>query len=129
MSMKRSVGFYTGLKYQGGGPMLAWMLHRITGIGILVFVGLHVLASFFMQQVGSEWATAINTVYESWIFQLFIVFFVVFHALNGLRIVILDVWPKFLQYQREALWLEWLVFAPIYGLTIFVIIQRALTGS
>jgi succinate dehydrogenase / fumarate reductase cytochrome b subunit len=127
--MKRSVGFYTGLKYQGGGPMLAWMLHRITGIGILVFVGLHVLASFFMQQVGSEWATAINTVYESWIFQLFIVFFVVFHALNGLRIVILDVWPKFLQYQREALWLEWLVFAPIYGLTIFVIIQRALTGS
>jgi succinate dehydrogenase / fumarate reductase cytochrome b subunit len=126
MSLGRSVGFFDGLKYQGGNPMLAWMLHRITGVGILVFVGLHVLASFFMQQTASDLATSINTIYESWIFQLFIVFFVLFHALNGMRIIALDVWPQFLQYQREVLWLELLVFVPVYGLTAFFIIQNGL---
>jgi succinate dehydrogenase / fumarate reductase cytochrome b subunit len=109
--------------------MLAWMLHRITGVGIVVFVSLHVVASFFMQQVGGDAATTINTVYESWIFQIFIIFCVIFHALNGLRIAVLDIWPQFLQYQKEALWLEWAIFIPVYGLTAFVLVQHALSGA
>ena len=44
--------------------MWAWMLHRITGLCIILFVGLHVFASFFMQQFGSDAATSINIVYE-----------------------------------------------------------------
>jgi succinate dehydrogenase / fumarate reductase cytochrome b subunit len=129
MSLNRKVGFFQGLKYHGGAPMVAWMLHRITGVGILVFVGLHLTASFFMQQAGSSWATVLNTVYESWAFQIVITFFVIFHALNGLRVIILDLWPQLQTYQREALWLEWLVFAPVYGLTIFILVQHALAGS
>ena len=129
MSLSRNVGFFQGLKYQGGGPMLAWMLHRISGVGMLVFVSLHVIASFLMQQMGSDWATAINSVYESWIFQIVIIFFILFHALNGLRIAILDFWPQFQVYQREALWLVWLIFAPVYGLMIFILVQNALSGG
>jgi len=129
MALKRNVGFFQGLKYQGGGPMLAWMLHRITGVGILVFVGLHVVSAFFMQQTGSDAATFINTIYENWVFQIFVAFFVIFHALNGLRIAILDIWPKFLMYQREALWLEWFIILPVYGLTIFILIKNSLAGG
>ena len=129
MTLNRKVGFYQGLKYQGGGPMIAWMLHRITGLGILLFVGLHVVASFFMQQTGSDAATWINTVYEHWIFQIFVAFFVIFHALNGLRIAILDIWPRYLMYQREALWLQWLIILPVYGLTVFILIQHSLAGG
>jgi succinate dehydrogenase / fumarate reductase cytochrome b subunit len=129
MALNRKVGFFQGLKYQGGGPMLAWMLHRITGLGILAFVGLHVLSSFFMQQMGSDVATFINSIYEHWVFQIFVAFFVLFHALNGLRIAILDIWPKFLTYQREALWLQWSIFVPVYCLTIYVLIQRSLAGG
>ena len=128
MALRGSVGFYQGLRYRGGSPMVTWMLHRITGFAILVFVGTHVFASFFMQQIGADWATAINTVYESWIFQLFIVFFVLFHALNGLRIALLDVWPQFLQYEREALWLQLCIFFPVYALTAFMIIRNGLSG-
>jgi succinate dehydrogenase / fumarate reductase cytochrome b subunit len=129
MALNRKVGFFEGLKYQGGGPMIAWMLHRITGVSILVFVGLHVLASFAMQQLGGDLGTQVNTIYESWVFQIFIAFCVIFHALNGLRIAVLDIWPKFLMYQREALWLEWLIFVPVYGLTIFILVQNSLAGS
>jgi succinate dehydrogenase / fumarate reductase cytochrome b subunit len=109
--------------------MWAWILHRVSGIAMLVFVGLHIFASFFMQQTGSDLATSVNIVYESWIFQVVVAFIVIFHGLNGLRIAILDIWPRFQTFQREALWLQWLIFAPIYGLTVFILIQRGLTGS
>lgn len=127
--MNRRVSLKEGLKYQGGGPMLSWLLHRISGLAILLFVGLHVISSFFMQQTGSDLATNINIIYESWIFQILVTFIVIFHALNGLRIAILDIWPRFLVYQREALWLQWFIFIPIYGLTIFILIQRNLSGG
>jgi len=129
MALDRKVGFFQGLKYRGGSPMLAWMLHRITGFGLVVFVSTHVIASFFMQQTGSDLATTINIVYEHWAFQILITFIVIYHALNGLRIALLDLWPQFQTYQREALWLQWLIFAPVYGLTVFILVQNAITGG
>ena len=129
MALDRKVGFFQGLRYKGGGPMIAWILHRISGIGMVLFIGLHVVASFFTQQAGSDWAIAINIVYESPVFQLFIVFAVLYHGLNGVRVIILDLWPKMLEYQREVTWLQWLIFIPIYGLTIFIMIQKMLGGE
>ena len=49
-------------------------------------------------------------------------------TIHGLRIAILDIWPKLLPFQREALWLEWGVFIPVYSLTIFILISHALTA-
>lgn len=109
--------------------MWAWILHRVSGLAMLLFVGTHVFASFFMQQTGSDFAININIIYESWVFQIIVTFIVIFHGLNGMRIVILDIWPKFQVFQREALWLQWLIFIPIYGLTVFILIQRAIAGS
>jgi len=109
--------------------MWSWILHRISGLGMIVFVTLHVVASFFTQQMGSDWAITINTIYESVYFQLFIVFTVLYHGLNGIRIIVLDIWPKMLRYQREMIWLQWLIFFPVYGLTVFIMIQRLIEGS
>ena len=129
MALDRKVGFFEGLGYKGGGPMLAWILHRISGLGMIVFVSLHVIASFFTQEMGSDWAIAINTIYESVYFQLFIVFSVLYHGINGMRIIILDLWPRMLEYQKEVTWLQWLIIIPMYGLTIFIMIQRLITGE
>lgn len=129
MSLKRNVGVSQGLRYRGGSPMLAWVLHRITGLGILIFVGFHVIASFFMQQTGNDLATSFNIIYESWAFQIVIAFFVLFHALNGLRIVIQDFYPKAQMYQHEFLWLQWVMFIPVYGMTVYFLVQRGLGGG
>jgi succinate dehydrogenase / fumarate reductase, cytochrome b subunit len=129
MALKRNVGLAAGLKYRGGMPMLSWALHRIGGLAMVLFIGMHVCASFFMQQFGSTWATNINIVYESVWFQLFFVFLVYFHSLNGLRIIVLDMWPKLLQYQREVTWLEWLVFIPLYAITALIMITVKLSGA
>jgi succinate dehydrogenase / fumarate reductase cytochrome b subunit len=128
MDAGRRVGL-DGWRYKRGGMMWTWMLHRISGLGILVFVGMHVLAAYMLQQYGSGIGKAINMVYESWPFQAFIFFCIIFHALNGARIVVLDVWPELLQYQREATWLQWLIFLPVYGLTLFILVQRGLSGG
>jgi succinate dehydrogenase / fumarate reductase cytochrome b subunit len=96
---------------------------------MIIFISLHVVASFFTQQMGSDWAININIIYESPYFQLLIVFTVLFHGLNGMRIIILDLWPKMLRYQREMTWLQWLIFIPIYSLTIFIMLQRVLAGG
>jgi succinate dehydrogenase / fumarate reductase cytochrome b subunit len=128
MALSRSVGL-KGLKYRGGGPMLVWALHRIGGLSILLFVSIHVISSFFMQQTGSDFATWINIIYESLWFQVFVYFFVLFHALNGTRIILMDFWPKLYQYQREMNWLLWLIFIPIYGLTVFILVQNALAAG
>lgn len=115
MALDRKVGLLAGLRYKGGGPMLAWILHRISGLGMIVFIVLHVIASL----VGGDVGIAINTIYESLYFQLVVVFFIVAHGINGLRIIALDIWPKFIDYQREATWLEWFIILPVYGVNGF----------
>jgi succinate dehydrogenase / fumarate reductase, cytochrome b subunit len=128
MALKRNVGL-KGFRYRGGGPMWAWILHRVSGLAMILFVGMHIIASFSMQQFGSDIATSINIVYESVYFQVFILFVVLYHGLNGLRIIILDTWPQLLEYQREVTWLQWLVFIPVYGLTVAIMVLRTLSGS
>ncbi|MCJ7718030.1 MAG: hypothetical protein MUO54_16125, partial [Anaerolineales bacterium] len=128
MALSRKVGLLAGAKYKGGGPMIAWVLHRISGLGIILFVALHVIASFLTQQLGSDLGISINIIYESIYFQLFIVFCAIFHGVNGFRIILLDIWPRLIRYQKESTWLEWFVILPLYVLTAYIMILRFLAG-
>ena len=124
MSLKRNVSLATGLRYKGQGPMLTFVLHRIGGLGMGIFVTVHILSSFLGGNVGSF----LNDVYTNWAFQIFIFFCALFHAINGLRITLLDLFPKLLEHQREAIWVEWAVFIPVYAIAVIVIVQSALGG-
>ena len=121
MSLNRNVSLATALRYKGQGPMLTFILHRIGGIGMAIFVAMHILASFLGGSIGG----LLNNVYEHWLFQIFIFFCALFHAINGLRITIVDLFPKLLVHQREAIWVEWAVFIPLFAIAVFVIISTA----
>ena len=121
MSLKRNVSLATALRYRGQGPMLTFVLHRIGGLGMAIFITVHILASF----MGGKTGVFLNTIYEHWLFQIFIFFCVLFHAINGLRITIVDLFPRLLVHEREAIWVEWAVFIPLYAITVFVIISTA----
>jgi succinate dehydrogenase / fumarate reductase cytochrome b subunit len=121
MGLNRNVSLATGLRYRGQGPMLTFVLHRIGGLGMAIFVTMHILASFLGGQIGDS----LNTIYEHWLFQIFIFFCALFHAINGLRITIVDLVPKLLVHQREAIWVEWAVFIPLFLIAVFVIIRTA----
>ena len=121
MSLKRNVSLATGLRYRGGDPMLTFVLHRIGGLGMAIFITVHILASF----MGGKTGVFLNTIYENWLFQIFIFFCVLFHAINGLRITIVDLFPKLLVHQHEAIWVEWAVFLPLFAIAVFVIVRTA----
>jgi succinate dehydrogenase / fumarate reductase cytochrome b subunit len=125
MGITRNVSLMTALGYKGKGPFLTFLLHRIGGLGMGIFITVHMLASF----LGGDIGTALNDVYKHWLFQIFIFFCVLFHAINGLRITLLDLWPGMLEYQREATWIEWMVFIPVYGFAVYVILTTALGGQ
>lgn len=122
MGLNRSVSLPSALSYKGNGPMLTFILHRIGGVGMAVFLTVHILASF----VGGQLGVSLNAIYENWLFQIIVFFCVLFHAINGLRITILDVWPKLIVYEREAMWIEWAVFLPLFAFAVLVIVQTAL---
>jgi succinate dehydrogenase / fumarate reductase cytochrome b subunit len=124
MGLKRNVSLAAGLRYRGQGPMLTFVLHRIGGVGMAIFIGVHVLASF----LGGKGGVLVNNIYENWLFQIFIFFCILFHAINGLRITIFDLWPRLIEHQREAIWVEWAVFLPIYAIAVIVIVRTALGG-
>jgi succinate dehydrogenase / fumarate reductase, cytochrome b subunit len=124
MDLKRNVGLAAALRYKGQGPMWSFILHRIGGVGMVVFITLHILASF----IGGKSGVFINTIYEHWLFQIFIFFCALFHAINGLRITIVDLFPQLLVHQREAIWVELAVFIPLFAVAVFVIMSTALGG-
>jgi succinate dehydrogenase / fumarate reductase cytochrome b subunit len=121
MSLRRNVSLGTALRYRGQVPMLTFVLHRIGGLGMALFITMHILASFLGGSIGGF----LNDVYEHWLFQIFIFFCVLFHAINGLRITIVDLFPKLLVHQREAIWVEWAIFIPIFAIAVFVILSTA----
>lgn len=98
MGISRNVGLMTALRYKGQGPMLTFILHRLGGMGMAIFISMHILASALGGNIGNF----LNDIYTNWAFQIIIFFFVLFHATNGLRITLLDLSPKMLEYQREA---------------------------
>lgn len=93
------------LRYRGKIGQWAWVLHRIAGLGTLLFLILHVIdtswAAFYpdlYEQAIREYQSPLFTIGE-----FGLVACVVFHALNGLRIVLLDYKPEWWQYQQRAM--------------------------
>ncbi|MCK7526750.1 MAG: hypothetical protein MZV64_58715 [Ignavibacteriales bacterium] len=113
------------MRYKGQGPYadLYPAPHRRAGHGDLR----HRAHSGIVSRAGIS-AGYLNDIYKNWAFQIFIFFCALFHAINGLRITLLDLFPKLIEHQREAIWMEWAVFIPVFGIAVFVILSTALGG-
>jgi succinate dehydrogenase / fumarate reductase cytochrome b subunit len=110
--------------------MWSWILHRVTGLGVLFFLILHVVDTALVIYFPDLYDHALS-IYKSGIFrfgELAIFFAVIYHSLNGLRIVVQDFWPVVMVRQRQMVWaaaiitavaiipIGWVMLAPIFGL-------------
>lgn len=71
--------------------MFAWMLHRLTGIGLVVYLAIHVWGLKALSD--PETFNALIAKYHSPIFKVgefLLLVGVAYHAMNGLRIVLID---------------------------------------
>jgi len=86
--------------------MWSWVAHRVTGVLIFFFLFVHVLDTSLVR-VSPEAYDATVAVYKTPIVALLeygLVAAILFHALNGLRVVAVDFWSKGPRYQRQMLW-------------------------
>ncbi len=94
------------LRYRGGPGMVAWALHRLTGLGILAFLFAHVVDTSLIGWAPAAYNAAI-ALYRGTLFRIgeILLFGVVlYHAVNGLRIVIIDFWPQTTLAHRRLFW-------------------------
>lgn len=123
----RSLG--TAIRYRGGEGMWTWILHRLTGLGVLFFLIVHVVDTGIVIYSPEFYDHALE-IYKHPLFrigELFIFFGVLYHAINGLRIIVQDFWPYVMQYQRKLAWatavivaiamvpITWIMVAPLFG--------------
>jgi succinate dehydrogenase / fumarate reductase cytochrome b subunit len=111
------------LRYRGGEGMLAWAFHRISGIAIWAFLVLHVVDIFLVGAAPDTYDTllAIYAHPVGIVLEWLLGAAVLYHALNGLRIVIIDFWPALTRYHRELWYASWVLFFLI-GIPVTVVI-------
>jgi succinate dehydrogenase / fumarate reductase cytochrome b subunit len=93
--------------YRGDPGMWSWALHRITGVTIFFFLFVHVLDTALVRVSPDTYNSAIE-IYKNPIVALMemgLVVCVLFHALNGVRVMLVDFWAKGPKYQRLMLWI------------------------
>jgi succinate dehydrogenase / fumarate reductase cytochrome b subunit len=86
--------------------MWSWVAHRITGVLTFFFLFAHVLDTALVR-VSPE---AYNEVIETYktplvnLIEVGLVGAVLYHALNGIRVMLVDFWAKGPRYQKQMLW-------------------------
>lgn len=95
-----------GTLYRGGEGMWTWVLHRITGVSVFFFLYVHVLDTALVR-VSPEAYDLVIATYKTPIVALLevgLVGAVLYHALNGLRVIAVDFWKNGPRYQRQMTW-------------------------
>lgn len=95
-----------GTLYRGGEGMWTWVLHRITGVSVFFFLLVHVLDTALVRVSPDAYDLVIAS-YKTPIVNLLevgLVGAVLYHALNGLRVILVDFWSRGPRYQRQMTW-------------------------
>ncbi len=103
------------LRYRGAIGQWSWVLHRLSGLGVVLFLVLHVVDTSWAVFYPELYVEAIAT-YQSPLFtigEFGLVAAVIYHAINGLRIIFLDMQPRLWKYQQRAAYIVLAVTAII----------------
>jgi succinate dehydrogenase / fumarate reductase cytochrome b subunit len=122
---------FTGLlRYMGRAGQLSFILHRLTGLGTLLFLCVHILDTSTVYFFPELYEHAIE-IYRSTPFMLAeigLVFCVIYHGVNGARIALFDLFApqrwNTLSQHKTALWT--LAIAILLWIPAAVMMGRAL---
>lgn len=92
------------LRYRGKIGQWSWVFHRLSGLGIVLFIYLHIIDTSWAAFYPELYAEAIHF-YQSPLFTLGefgLIAAVVYHAINGYRIIYLDWRPHLWHLQQRA---------------------------
>jgi succinate dehydrogenase / fumarate reductase cytochrome b subunit len=100
--------------------MWSWLLHRVTGLAVLLFLLVHIVdigLLSFGPDVYNEGIALFSTPIVR-IISLALIGSVLYHSFNGVRILLIDFWPRGARYQG-------LLFAAVVILTLVAFLPMA----
>ena len=93
------------------------MLHRVSGLGVFLFLAFHIL-DVFLVAFGPDLFDRLLFFYHQFFFKLLIIFGlylgVLYHALNGVRVILIDFWPGMTRWQARLWYIQMAVFLVAY---------------
>lgn len=124
-----------GVKYKGRTGQWAWIFHRIAGLGVAFFLTLHIIdtSTVYFAPKAYEWFAALYKTPLFGLAEIGLLACVIYHALNGLRVIAVDFWPRLTVYQRQMSYgvgiLFFVIFLPAGGIMLVRVIRYALGGA
>lgn len=95
-----------GTLYRGKEGMWSWVIHRVTGVAIFFFLLVHVLDTSLVR-VSPEAYDAVLGTYKNPLMavgEVGLVGAIMFHAFNGIRIILVDFWKGGTKHHKKMLW-------------------------
>ncbi len=116
---------YRKAHYRGDPGVWSWVLHRISGATIFFYLFVHVLDTALVR-VSPQAYNEVVEIYQTpivGVMEAGLVAAVLYHALNGIRVILIDFWSRGPRYQRQMLWVVTIVF--VTALTAALIVLGA----
>jgi succinate dehydrogenase / fumarate reductase cytochrome b subunit len=101
-----------GTLYKGSPGQWSWLLHRITGVAIILFLFAHVVDTAVVGW-GPDAYNRVTAVYHNWVvrvLELGLVAAVLYHAINGVKIMVFDFWPSSARHMKSLSLVSTLLF-------------------
>ena len=106
--------------YKGQSGMWSWLFHRVSGLAILLFLLIHIV-DISMLSFGPVVYNNSILLFDQWtvrLLSLSLIAAILYHAFNGIRIMLIDFWHKAVKYQK-------MLFAIVIAVTIVLFIPAA----
>ncbi len=89
----------------GPSGMLAFMLHRISGIGLVAYLFLHLALLNQLRQGPDAWSAFLQTMRSPWVLFLdgVLLLGVLIHGLNGLRLMLVGLGIS-VKHEKQLFW-------------------------
>lgn len=124
-------GQQRGPMYKGGVGQWSWVAHRITGVAVVSFLFAHIIDTFAVG-FGPEVYDETVSLYKQWWFapfEIMLIAAVLFHALNGMRIILFDFWPALALKQKTFAYAQLVLFALGFAPVVIIMGKHALEKS
>ncbi len=117
--------------YRGREGQWAFVLHRLSGVALALYLMLHVLDISLVMYGPDGPFNAFLAFYHQWPFRIGLILImaaVVYHAFNGLRIILMDFTSWGTKYHRQ-LWYGVLGATTIIGIPVLLKIVPEIFGA
>ncbi len=105
--------------------MLSYILHRVTGVGVLIFLGAHIVDTALIGW-GPEVYDKFVKIYAHpavRVGEVVLGSALLFHALNGIRIILIDFWPKGVRYERAMFYIGGAAYVVLFIPMVYYMIS------